>query len=126
MRTVAHLLSATIGLALVLPAQTAIADTPDYSEHVIHSGPLKLTSVISPTMSSLRPGEAAGWQIGVEPLQQVTGDLHAGIALVSEPARARGMTLEVLACPVRWINHACAPGSTEWMAPAHLADGLST
>lgn len=112
-----------LAFSVALPAQTAQAAT--YTEEIIQSGPIQITSVLSSTMSSLEPWYESGWQIGIDPTQPVSGDIHFGLGLVSDPVLAQGMTLEVWACSVRWVNRACSTGYTSWMQPIDLAQGIS-
>lgn len=117
------LLASLVAVAIAVPAQSAQAAT--YSEEVIQSGPIQITSVVSSTMSSLAPWYESGWQIGIESLQDLTGDVHFGLNLISDPAQAQGMTLEVWACSVRWVNRACSTGYSTWLQPMQLVSGTT-
>jgi hypothetical protein len=114
-------LTLTLSVALVAPTSARAAV---YTEETLRSGPIQITSVLSSTMASLRPRYESGWQIGIQPLERLEGEIHVGLTLVSDPALARGMTLEVWQCDVRWVNRACATGYHTWLAPVPLEQGL--
>jgi signal peptidase len=119
----------TIGLALAVAAAIALPAPPAQAaevETVVRSQYLELTSIGDPDlMSSMTFGVPVTWQIGVDAFPPDPGTVHLGLR-ASGPMLAPGTTsVEVRACPVRWVAGACAGTASTWVPTTDLATALT-
>nr|WP_201771724.1 signal peptidase I [Cryobacterium roopkundense] len=107
-------------------------DTPPVQETVVTGDVLSLTSIGRPAeMGSLTPGRVVEWQVGIQPMREVTGTVRVGISAEGNLAMPGKLQLSVLSCRVQWVDGACARGESLWLptqdlAAAVTADGAGT
>lgn len=116
-------LALAVGLALVTPpapAQAAEVET------VVTGRYLTLTSVIDPALASdMATGVPVTWQVGIDAHPPDPGRVHLGIAAVAPLPAPGDFTLEVRACPVRWVAGACAGTPSTWLPTADLTAAVA-
>jgi len=112
-------------LAIALALTAAVPPTSARAaevETVTSSADLTLTSIGDPVlMSSMTAFSAVPWQVGVQAHPPQAGVVHIGVAANGTPPTAGEFTLEVRACPTRWVAGACATAPDEWMPATDLA-----
>ena len=120
--TGASVLAIALALGAAVPPQAAQAADV---ETVTSSADLTLTSIGDPVlMSSMAAFSPVPWQVGVQAHPPETGVVHIGVAANGTPPAVGEFTLEVQACPTRWVVGACATAPVEWMPTTDLATAV--
>jgi signal peptidase len=118
--TASTLAVAGLVATLVLGASPDAAQAAEV-ETVIHGTYLTLTSISDPALTSaMTTGNPVTWQVGVDATPPDPGLLHLGVAGVAPLPSSGDFTLQVDACPVRWVAGVCAGVSAPWLAPTDL------
>ena len=112
-------LAIALALTAVTPPQAARAADV---ETVISSSDLTLTTIGDPVlMSSMTAFSPVPWQVGVQAHPPDAGVVHIGVAADGTPPAVGEFTLEVQACPTRWVAGACATAPDTWLPATDLA-----
>lgn len=120
--TGASVLAIALALTAAVPPQAAQAADV---ETVTSSAYLTLTSIGDPVlMSSMTAFSPVPWQVGVQAHPPQTGVVHIGVAANGTPPAVGEFTLEVQACPTRWVAGACATTPDEWLPTTDLATAV--
>ncbi len=102
------------------PAQAAEVET------VVQSAHLELTSISDPDLlSSMTPDAPVTWQVGVDATPPEPGLVHLGIAASGALTAPGDMSIQIRACPVRWVAGACSSGATTWLPTTDLAAAVA-
>lgn len=98
------------------------APAPAVQETVVTGDVLSLTSIGSAEeMGSLTPGREVEWQVGIQPMREVTGTVQVGISAAGNLAMPGKLQVSVLSCRMKWVDGACARGENVWLPPQDLA-----
>lgn len=91
------------------------------SEHEVVGRHMVLT-VISDAekMSTMLPGLPVFWQVGVTTRGEEEGALHIGLSLAPGTVEADALTVDVMACPVRWQRGTCNGVAQTWVSAEPL------
>jgi signal peptidase I len=122
---------AASGTSLLLAVALVAGQAPDAAraaevETVIQGTYLTLTSVRDPVlMSTMTTGMPVGWQVGVEAAPPDPGTVHLGVQAVAPLPDPGDFTIDVQACPVRWVAGACAGTSAVWLPATDLAGAMT-
>jgi signal peptidase len=120
--TGASVLAIALAVTAAVPPQSARAADV---ETVTSSAYLTLTSIGDPTlMSGMTAFSPVPWQVGVQAHAPASGVMHIGVAAKGTAPASGEFTLEVRACPTRWVAGACATTPDEWMPTTDLASAV--
>jgi len=106
-------------------ATSAITDTTE-TETTVTSRYLTLVSIRDHgEMKSLSPGRPVPWQVGVTVRAPEPGTVHIGISAEGELTDPGELSLDVRACPERWVDGVCASGESMWLPRQDLAAAVA-
>jgi len=110
-----------IALALVAAAPPQAAQAAEV-ETVTSSANLTLTSIGDPVlMGAMTAFSPVPWQVGVQAHAPESGVVHIGVAAAGARPDPGEFTLEVQACPTRWVAGGCSTAPDLWMPATDLA-----
>jgi signal peptidase len=121
---------ATTGSTLLLSLAIVAGATPDAAqaaeqEVVVHGTYLTLTSVSDPALTSaMVTGTPVLWQVGVEASPPDPGTVHLGIAATAPTPDPGDFSLQIDACPTRWVAGVCDAGSVTWLPATDLVSAV--
>jgi signal peptidase len=114
---------AVIALVVAQPASPAQAAEV---ETVVTSAYLQLTSISDPDLlSAMTPGAPVVWQVGVDASPPEPGIVHLGLAASGALTAPGDMSVQVRACPVRWVAGSCAGVASTWLPATDLAAAIA-
>jgi signal peptidase len=110
-----------IALALVAAAPPRVARAAEI-ETVTSSADLTLTSIGDPVlMGAMTAFSSVPWQVGVQAHPPETGVVHIGVAAIGARPDPGEFTVEVQACPTRWVAGGCSTAPELWLPATDLA-----
>ena len=74
---------------------------------------------------SLSPGRPVPWQVGVTVRAPEPGTVHVGLSAEGELTDPGELSLDVRACPERWVDGECARGELLWLPRQDLATAVA-